>query len=53
MLLSLRRRKMAGPTLPSRLAGATEDWRRVGANFLARLEKRRIRPPLLELLVVL
>lgn len=42
-LLSLRRRKMLGPILPFRLAGAAEDCCLLLANRWARLEKRRIR----------
>ena len=46
-MLSLRRLRMLGPTLPSRLAGAPEDGLLLPANRWARFENRRMRPPLL------
>jgi hypothetical protein len=42
-LLSLRQRKMLGPILPFRLAGAAEDCCLLLANRWARFEKRRIK----------
>lgn len=48
VLLSLRRRRKHGPTLPSRLVGAAEDCRLLLAmRFDALLDKRRIKLPLL------
>ena len=48
VLLSLRRRRKQGPTLPSLLVGAAEDCRRLVMRREARLDKRRIKLPLLE-----
>ena len=53
VLLSLRRRRKQGPTLPSRLAGVADDCLlRLVIRLEARLDNRRIRLPLPVLLVV-
>ena len=47
VLLSLRRLRKHGPTLPSRLAGAADDWRLLLVMLLdARLDRRRMMLPL-------
>lgn len=54
VLLSLRRRRKQGPTLPSRLAGVAEDCLlRLAICLDARLDRRRIRLPLPVLLALL
>lgn len=47
LLLSLRRRRMPGPTLPSRLLGAADEGLLRAKDLVARLESLRIKPPLL------
>jgi hypothetical protein len=47
LLLSLLRRRIPGPTLPSLLLGAADDGRRLAKDLVARLDSLRIRPPLL------
>lgn len=46
-MLSLLRRSMPGPTLPSRLVEAADDNLRLVKGLAALLDKRRIKPLLL------